>query len=136
MIDMGANPFVLDFMNQSPCTKGQLENVDLEHLCTVKSIYFPVRPFESGGLPYSWNYTSGVYPGWYSHVVGVGGEGVVVQGKWGGAKAAFKFVRLRNQKFARFTHEGLNNLYDKISQMIEMDTTSGSKILKLLGHFR
>ena len=87
-------------------------------------------------VPSVLNLASGVYPGFYSQVVGFGGEGIVIQGKWGGIKAAFKFVQLRNQKISNDGAESLNGLYDKLSQMTEMDTTSGSKILNLLGHFR
>ena len=133
---MGANPFVLNYENQSDYDRFELGNFALKNLPSVKSIYFPVRSFETGSLPYPWNYTYGVYPGFYSQVVGVGGEGKVIQGKWGGVKAAFKFVRLKRQKLTTYTVDALNDLYDKLSQMIEMETASGSKILNLLGHFR
>ena len=85
-------------------------------------------------LLHPWTYTSGVYPGCYSKVVGYGGEAIVIQGKWAGTKAAFKFVPLGNQKLTKYANEALTDLYDKLSQMIEMDATEGSKILKLLGH--
>ena len=136
MIDMGANPFILEYKGQSQYDFYKLGTFGLKNLPSVKSIYFSVRSFETGNLPHPWTYTSGVYPGFYSQVVGFGGEGIVIQGKWAGIKAAFKFVQLRNQKISNDATESLNGLYDKLSQMIEMDTTSGSKILNLLGHFR
>ena len=133
---MGANPFILNHVGQSDYDFYKLGNFGLKNLPSVKSIYFPVRSFETGSLLHPWTYTSGVYPGCYTKVVGYGGEGIVIQGKWAGIKAAFKFVPLRSQKLANHALEALTDLYDKLSQMIEMDATEGSEILKLLGHYR
>ena len=134
---MGVNPFILNLEGRSLYDLCKLGTFDLKNLPLIKSIYFPVRSFETGSLSHPWTYTSGVYPGCYSKVVGFGGEArKVIQGKWGGKKAAFKFVPLQSQKLVNNASEAINELYDKLSQMIEMDTTSGSKILNLLGHFR
>ena len=136
MIDMGVNPFILNHVGQSNYDFYKLASFGLKNLPSVKSIYFSVRSFETGSLLHPWTYTSGVYPGCYSKVVGLGGEGIVIQGKWASIKAAYKFVPLRNQKLTTHANEALTDLYDKLSQMIEMDATKGSKILNLLGHFR
>ena len=102
----------------------------------VESIFFPIKSFPSGNLPRPFHYTNGVYPGQFGRVIGKGGEGIVIEGKWDNKRAAFKFVQVRDQKFKNFVSDALADMNARLREMIEMETINGSNILKLMGHFR
>ena len=81
------------------------QNLDLLIFCEKlpKSVFFSIEPQIcdceqkcAGDLPYKWTYKNGVFPGHFDHVVGKGGEGVVIQGKWHGKDAAFKFSPVKH----------------------------------------
>ena len=80
---------------------GSLSNVP-----TIKSIYFPIKSFSSGNLASPFHYENGVYPGQFCQVIGKGAEGIVIQGVWGNEKAAYKFVKVRDQKFLGTVEDG------------------------------
>ena len=80
-------------------------------------------------IPREWR---GVYPGQLERIIGAGGEGVVVSGCWHGEKAAFKFVPMR----VPLVQDGLSDLATRLHEMTTMQSISGTRILKLLGHYR
>ena len=61
-----------------------------------------------------------------------GAAGIVINGEWFEKKAAFKFVEIGNQKVAG----SLKTLNEKISEMISGQSTVGSQIVPLYGHYR
>ena len=77
-----------------------------------------------------------VYPGQFDRVIGQGGEGTVVSGYWHGEEAAFKFIPVRKQQFQRSVDDGLADLATRLNEMVTMQSTPGSCILKILGHYR
>ena len=115
----------------------------LSNIPTVKSIAFAVKSFPctcanicAGDLSEEFYYLNGVYPGQFDRLVGQGGEGVVVSGFWHGEEAAFKFIPVRKQQFPGNVEDGLADLETRLNEMVTMQSTSGSCILKPLGHFR
>ena len=103
---------------------------------TVESIFFPIKSFPNGNLARPFHYENGVYPGQFCRVVGKGAEGVVIEGVWNNEKAAFKFVRVRDQKFMKTVEDGLADMNIRLRELLEMDSITGSNILKFNGHFR
>ena len=80
---------------------------------------------------------NGVYPGRFGRVIGQGGEGTVLSGYWHGEEAAFKFIPVRKQQFGTgFVKDGLADLATRLNEMLTMQSTHGSCILKVLGHYR
>ena len=79
---------------------------------------------------------NGVYPGKFDRVIGHGGEGVVVSGYWHGEEAAFKFIPVQKQQYQRYADDGLADLATRLNEMLTMQSTRGSCILKILGHYR
>ena len=108
----------------------------LTNIPTVKSIFFPIKSFPSGNLDRPFHYENGVYPGQFCRVVGKGAEGVVIEGVWNNEKAAFKFVRVKDQKAMKKVEDGLADMNDRLREMLEMESITGSNILKFNGHFR
>ena len=141
LIDAGVNPHVLDYDDE---TKFDLHDLaSLSNITTIKSIFVAVKSFPctcptqcAGDLSMEWFYQNGVYPGQFGQVIGSGGEGVVVSGIWHGEEAAFKFVPVRAQKATAFTKDGLADLATRLAEMTTMQSTSGSCILNILGHYR
>ena len=103
---------------------------------TIKSIYYPIKPFPSGNLAAPFHYENGVYPGQFGQVIGKGAEGIVVEGVWNNEKAAYKFVEVRAQKRIKKVEDGLADMNARVREMIEMESITGSNILKFNGHFR
>ena len=111
----------------------------MSSVTNVQSIYFPIKPFQSGNLPKPFQYVNGVYPGQYVKEIGRGAEGVVIEGTWDNEKVAFKFVQVRDQMYIAGVKSVRDNLADmnaRVREMIEMDSVTGSNILKFDGHFR
>ena len=139
MIDKGANPFVVGGDGNT-----QFENRNLSHLSNLpseKSVYFTLRPFEEEfqqniGFLQPWFYQNGVFDGKFKSLIGQGATSTVIDGEWFGKKAAFKFVEIGNQKYQRMAEDGLKTLNDKLSEMISIQSTTGSKIVEFYGHYR
>ena len=134
MIRKGANPHVQDcdgYSNYKDYSLGSLSNVP-----TIESIFYPIKSFPSGNLASPFNYENGFYPGQFGQVVGKGAEGIVIEGVWSNEKAAYKFVQVRDQKFMRNVDDGLADMNTRVREMIEMESITGSNILKFNGHFR
>ena len=141
MIDAGVNPHVLDYDDES-----QYDNFSLASLSNIpmtKSAFFAVKSFPctcatqcTGDLSKEWFYQNGVYSGQFGQVIGSGGEGVVVSGIWHGEEAAFKFVLVRQQQGSTLAEDGLADLATRLTEMTTMQSTSGSCILNILGHYR
>ena len=110
---------------------GSLSNVP-----TIKSIYYPIKSFPSGNLASPFHYENGVYPGQFGQVIGKGAEGIVVEGIWDNEKAAYKFVEVRDQKKMKYVKDDLADMNSRVWEMIEMESITGSNILKFNGHFR
>ena len=139
MIDKGANPFVVEYSG-----KTQFESLNLVHLSNLpsqKSVYFTTRPLKEEfkqklGFQEPWFYRNGVFDGKFESLIGQGATGTVISGEWFGKKAAFKFVQVGNQKYQFRTIDGLKTLDDKLSEMISIQSTTGSKIVEFYGHYR
>ena len=132
---MGANPHVLSY---SGTTKYETYSLfDLSNVPTIKSIFFQLRNFNSD-MPSAWEYQTGVYnQGQFGRVRGFGGEGIVIEGTWQNkTPAAFKFVEVKEQKYIRSRTDSLNDMNERLSEMTNMQSTSGSAILKFIGHYR
>ena len=108
----------------------------MSNVTTVESIFFPIKSFPSGNLARPFHYENGVYPGQFCRVVGKGAEGVVIEGIWSNEKAAFKFVQVRDQKVPRIVQDGLADMNVRLREMLEMESITGSNVLKFNGHFR
>ena len=113
----------------------------LSNLPTQKSVYFTTRPIEGefkGKTSFSkpWFYQTGIYDGKFDFFIGQGASGTVLSGKWFGKKAAFKFVGIGSQKAEKYVKDTLKSLDDKLSEMISIQATQGSKIVKFYGHYR
>ena len=134
MINRGANPHVKYHNGISEYERWSLDS--LSNLPTIESIFYPIKSFSSGNLPKPFNYETGVYPGKYGRIIGRGGEGTVIQGEWGNEPCAFKFVEIKNQQLHGSVSEALADMNTRLREMIEMETISGSSILKLESHYR
>ena len=135
MIDMGANPHVKNYEGTSEyeiCSLSGLSNIP-----PIKSAFFQLHEFNSD-MPSAWEYKTGVYnQGHFGRVRGSGGEGTVIAGKWQNQiPAAFKFVEVRDQKYIQSIEDGLNDMNERLSEMTNMQLTSGSAVLKFEGHYR
>ena len=139
MIDKEANPFVVDF---NGFTQFQLLSLGhLSNLPSKKSVFFTTRSFEGGfeqkiSFQEPWFYRNGVLDGKFGLLIGQGATGSVISGEWFGKKAAFKFVEVGKQKFQAETKDSLETLDDKLSEMISIQSTTGSKIVNFYGHYR
>ena len=139
MIDKGANPFVVDYGGNT-----QFEISFLGHLSNLprkKSVFFTTRSIEGEfkqkiSFQEPWFYQNGVFDGKFESLIGQGATGTVISGEWFGKKAAFKFVEIGNQKYQTFTDDSLITLDDKLSEMISIQSTTGSKIVNFYGHYR
>ena len=137
MIDSGANPFVVDYYGNTWADKTR----NLSNLPSQKSIFFATRPFpdvfeDQNAFPDPWFYESGVFDGRFVRVVGQGATGTVISGEWFGEKAAFKFVEIGAQNFVEVTTDSLETLNEKLSEIIFIESTVGSKIVSFYGHYR
>ena len=77
-----------------------------------------------------------MFDGKFNTLIGQGATGTVISGEWFGKKAAFKFVEIGNEKSQSYTEDGLKTLDDKLSEMISIQSTTGSKIVNFYGHYR
>ena len=141
LIDAGVNPHVLGYDDITQYDVFSLAS--LSNLPTIKSIFFAVKSFPcrcatqcAGDLSNECFYQNGVYPGQFGQVIGSGGEGIVVSGFWHGEEAAFKFVPVRPQQLSTLAKDGLADLATRLTEMTTMQSTSGSCILNILGHYR
>ena len=139
MINRGANPFVLGYGG-----KTQFNVLNLNYLLNLpsqKSIFFTIRPLsdefqEQNSFPHPWFYKTGVFDRKFDSVIGQGATGTVISGEWFGNKAAFKFVEIDAQKYEENAGDGLKALNEKLSEMISLQSTVGSKIVSFYGHYR
>ena len=139
MIDKGANPFVVDYNRET----WAVETLSLSGLPRQKSVYFTTQPFPDRFKRISqfsdpWFYKTGVFDGKFGSVIGQGAAGTVIKGEWFGRKAAFKFVEIGNQKIpdSKSVVDALKSLNGKLSEMITIQSTFGSKIVSFYGHYR
>ena len=84
----------------------------------------------------AWFYTNGVFPGDFKEIIGKGGEGHVISGKWMGIDAAFKFIEIKNQKAPKYVDDGLEELKKRLTELNALKATKGSCILREYGHFQ
>ena len=139
MIDRGANPFVISYAGR---TRFESFNpADLSNLPSQKSVYFTTRPLPDkfkvqNKFPDPWFYKTGVFDGKFESMIGQGASGTVLSGRWFGKKAAFKFVEVGAQKFQYDNEDNLKTLNEKLSEMISIQSTAGSKIVSFYGHYR
>ena len=138
MIDRGANPFVVSY---DGTTEFDNDNLGcLSNLPNQRSIYFTTGPFLDGleaknEFPDPWFYKTGVFDGNFDSLIGKGASGVVLRGEWFGKRAAFKFseIRPQEQHYAKDSFKALN---EKLSEIISLQSTAGSKIVSFYGHYR
>ena len=139
MIDRGANPFVVDYTG---VTQFDSFNLDyLSNLPTQKSVYFTTRQLDDEfeakpDFLNPWFYQTGIFDGEFNSVIGQGATGTVIRGKWCGKKAAFKFVKIENQKSQKDISDTVKSLNEKLSEMASIQATKGSKIISFYGHYR
>ena len=136
MLDKGANPFVKRFDSKTEFDIRSLSSSSLTNLPIKKSMYFPVVDFGNKALLAPWQYLTGVFPGKFNRLIGSGGEGHVIAGTWNNENAAFKWVHLGEQEFKSSGTEVLADMEKKLSEMRTMQTTIGTSIMPILGHFR
>ena len=139
MIDKGANPFVVSYEGNTDFERRNLGH--LSNLPSQKSVYFTTRSFEGEskhkiGFLEPWFYRSGVFDGKFESLIGQGATGTVISGEWFGRKAAFKFVEIGKQKEQILAKDSLKTLDNKLSEMISLQSTIGSKIVNFYGHYR
>ena len=137
MIDKGANPFIVEYSG----TSRAYQTRHLSNLPTQKSAYFITRPLASDDESKAafldpWFYQTGVFDGKFHSMIGQGASGTVISGEWFGKKAAFKFVEIGVQKLDEYVVEALKKLDEKLSEMISIQSTVGSKIVSFYGHYR
>ena len=135
MIDRGANPFVVTFGGETWTDKTR----NLSNL-PCQSVYFTIRSpsdeSEEQKFPDPWFYKTGIFNGNFDSVIGQGATSTVISGKWFGKESAFKFVEIGTQKFDVYAEDALKKLDEKLSEMIEIQSTVGSKIVSFYGHYR
>ena len=136
MLDKGANPFIKDYNSETEYDIWSLSKSNLKNLPKKKSIYFPVVDFGNSTLLGPWQYSTGVFPGKFNRVIGSGGEGLVVQGIWNNNQAAFKWVSVGEQEERTYVKENIADIEKKLSEMRTMQTTIGTAIMPITGHFR
>ena len=137
MVYRGANPYVVAHNGRTWAN----ETCHLSNLPTQKSVFFTTRPLpdvfrHQNEFEDPWLYRSGVFKGKFKSVIDQGASGIVLKGEWFGMKAAFKFVEIGVQKVSNSVEEGLKTLDQKLSEMISLQSTSGSKIVSFYGHYR
>ena len=149
MIDRGANPFVIT----SVCNpfgirlyndRTQFDIYSLSYLSNLprqKSVFFTTRSLpnefkEQNAFSDPWFYKTGVFEGKFVRVIGQGAAGRVISGEWFGKKAAFKFVEIGTQEFQEHIKDGLKTLNEKLTEMLSIQETVGSKIVSFYGHYR
>ena len=138
MIDRGANPFVVGYDGKTDWTD---QTRNLSNLPRQKSVFFTTRslPDEFKGqsaFPDPWFYKTGIFDGKFVRVIGQGAAGRVISGEWFGQKAAFKFVEIGAQKFQQTVSDTLKALDEKLTEMLSIQETVGSKIVSFYGHYR
>ena len=136
MLDRGANPFVKRYDGKTEYDIRSLSSSNLINLPTKKTIFFPIVDFGNSALLSPWQYLVGVFPGNFNRLIGSGGEGHVIAGSWNNSKAAFKWVHLGKQEYKAKIDEALADLEKKLGEMRTMQTTIGSSIMPIVGHFR
>ena len=140
MIDKGANPFIVAYNNANRYMMEKLHYQNLSNLPRA-SVYFTTRPLVGNGggeVDFSdpWFYRNGVFDGKFDSMIGQGAAGTVISGKWYGRNAAFKFVEIGEQKVQKNAKKGLEVLDEKLSEMISIQATEGSNIVRFYGHYR
>ena len=136
MLDKGANPFVKDCNDETEYDFRSLSSSNLTNVPKEKSIFFSVVDFGNSTLLGPWQYLTGVFPGQFNRLIGSDGEGHVVTGTWNNEQAAFKWVSAGKQEEKTFTNEALADMETNLREMRTMQTTIGSSIMPILGHFR
>ena len=136
MIDKGVNPYIMKWNGGTQYDIHSLSSSNLINLPKLKSVYFPIVDFNNKELLVLWQYKTGVFPGKFNRLIGSGGEGYVLEGEWDNIEAAFKFVGVEKQKPKTFVHETLDDLEKELGEMKTMQTTIGTAIMPLIGHFR
>ena len=136
MLNQGANPFVQDTNGNTNYAFYSISSTNLTNLPKKKSVFFPIVDFGNSTLLGPWQYKTGVFPGQFNRLIGSGGEGHVVAGIWNNEKAAYKWVPIGKQEFKSSMHEVLADMEMKLSEMRTMQTTIGTSIMPIIGHFR
>ena len=134
MIDLGANPLIKNAIGKAHYDRFGLSS--LNNLPSVKSVFYPIKKFSTGNLREPWCYTTGVYDGNFGRVIGKGGEGTVIQGKWNGQPAAYKFVEIKGLKCDKSYDDTMTDMNKRLKEMTEMMTTPGDTIIPFQAHFR
>ena len=137
MIDKGANPFIVNYNGNL----AYLDEENLKNLPEQKSVFFITRPLDSNDESKAdfldpWFYRTGVFDGKFVKIIGRGASGTVISGEWYGKKAAFKFVEIGPQRFQVNNKDSLKTLNEKLSEMVSLQSTVGSKIVSFYGHYR
>ena len=141
MIDLGANPYVVDHNGTTQFDFYDLSYLD--NLPTQKSIFFPIQPFTCCNeecefdLSEPWFYKNRTFPGQFEAVIGQGASSIVLRGIFQHKKAAFKFVETEKEhQWRDQVSDGLKDLSKQLNDMTSIQSVSGNKIVQFYGHFR
>ena len=136
MINTGVNPYIVDYQGRTEFDLRSLSHLKIPKM--PKSVYFSICPDETYPVEIQepWYYINGVFQGDFKEIIGKGGEGYVISGKWMGLKAAFKFVEIEDQKLLKTTTDRTKDLNKRLTQVNALKLIKGSCILVQFGHFR
>ena len=136
MIDSGVNPYIVNYQGRTEFELRSLSHLKIPKM--PKSVYFSIYPDETYPVEIKepWYYMNGVFKGGFEEIIGKGGEGHVISGKWMGLNAAFKFVKIEEQKFSKTMTDRTKDLNKRLTQLNALKTIKGSRILVQYGHYR
>ena len=138
MLNNGANPYICNYNGNS--SVHHLRRAGYEIDMKQRSVYFTTQPLfgTNPGFLHPWFYKTGVFNGNFDleKPLGEGSAGIVIKGEWAGKKAAFKFVDIGKQQQLGHAKYSLEILGKKLSEMNEIQSTKGSRILSFYGHYR
>lgn len=88
------------------------------------------------GLGESWRYSNGVLNGQFTHVIGRGGEGSVIEGMWCGIKSAYKFVPISNERFIENIDESRKELERRLNESVQCSEAQSDLVVPFFAHYR
>ena len=69
--------------------------------------------------------------------IGRGGQGIILEGNWCNKSAAFKFVRIKQEREMKIhTHQVIAEMNNQVNEMKAMNKIQGERFVKLYDHFR
>ena len=134
MIDKGANPHIIAYHGYAKSASNDLTK--LKNVPTIKSVFYSIKDFNESNLGDPWCYTTGVYDGKFARLIGKGGEGTVILGEFDSRPAAYKFVKVKNQKYGARYEDHLKDMKERLKEMTDQIEAEGDSIFYLDAHYR